>query len=136
MKNEKSLIVRTGIFAMFVLFSLSSFGQSGEWVARPEADRLVNPLSGNAKAHEKGKKIYEKICWTCHGKSGQGDGPAGKTLDPKPANHTSAAVQSQTDGAIYWKISTGRGEMPAYAKLLSKTERWQLIEYIRTLKEE
>lgn len=38
----------------------------------------------------KGKELFEgsATCWTCHGKSGTGDGPAGAALDPPPRDFT------------------------------------------------
>ena len=59
-----------------------------------------------------------------------------KALDPQPADHTSDKVQKQSDGELFWKITNGRGEMPVYSQLLSKTQRWQVIEYIRLLNKE
>lgn len=120
---------------VIMLFCYSSYSQNSEWKAPPETNKRVNPLANDEKALKKGKKIYEKLCTTCHGKAGKGDGPAGKALNPKPADHTSEIVQEQGDGAIFWKMSTGKGLMPAFKNLLSKTERWQLTTYIRKLGE-
>ena len=52
---------------------------------------------------------------------------------PKPANWTAAGVQSQSDGELFWKISNGRGAMPPW-KHLPEQERWEIVNYIRTLK--
>ena len=102
----------------------------GPWVAPPEAKSLKNPVKGVGDA----KKVVETNCVTCHGASGHGDGPAAAALPPpKPANWTSVAVQKQTDGEIFWKISNGRGAMPPW-KHLPEKERWEIVNYIRTLK--
>ena len=102
----------------------------GPWVAPPEAKSLKNPVKGVGDA----KKAVETNCVTCHGASGHGDGPAAAALPPpKPANWTSAAVQKQSDGEIFWKISNGRGAMPPW-KHLPEKERWEIVNYIRTLK--
>ena len=102
----------------------------GPWVAPPEAKSLKNPVTGVGDA----KKAVETNCVTCHGASGHGDGPAAAALPPpKPANWTSAAVQKQSDGEIFWKISNGRGAMPPW-KHLPEKERWEIVNYIRTLK--
>ena len=37
------------------------------------------------------------------------DGPAGAALNPKPKDLAGKVVQAQTDGELFWKISTGRG---------------------------
>ena len=106
----------------------------GPWVAPSSADTIKNPLKGKAAAIEAGKKIYDTYCTVCHGMKGKGDGIAAAGLNPKPANHTTEKFQKQTDGAIYWKLTNGRPPMASYAKTLTVTQRWQVIDYIRTLK--
>lgn len=130
-KNLTCLLIPILILVFFN--SNPTFAQEDKWEAPANIQNRPNPFKGDVKAPEKGKKIYEKLCATCHGMTGKGDGPTAKTLDPKPADHTSAEFQTQGDGAIYWKLSTGRGVMPAFKDLLSKTERWYLTAYIRTL---
>ena len=133
MKTKIKMVIKVNTFLMFILLSYSAYSQTTDWIAPSESTNLVNPLKGDAKALSKGKKIYYQICANCHGRTGIGDGPGGANFDPKPANHTSAEVQNQSDGELYWKIKNGRDEMPTYNELLSKTQRWQVIEYIRFL---
>lgn len=104
------------------------------WVAPLSADNIKNPLKGSEEAVVAGKKIYTTYCVVCHGSKGKGNGIAAAGLNPKPADHTSAKFQSQSDGAIFWKMSTGRAPMASYEKTLTVTQRWQVIDYIRTLK--
>ena len=82
----------------------------------------------------KGKKLYNQMCAVCHGAKGKGDGVAGAALNPKPTNFTSASVQAQTDGAIFWKITEGRSPMASYKTILKEEQRWQLVNYLRTFK--
>jgi mono/diheme cytochrome c family protein len=90
----------------------------------------VNPLPGDKKFIEQGKKAAQVNCASCHGASGKGDGVAAAALNPKPADWTSKKVQDETDGELFWKISNGRGAMPPWKHL---QERWALIRYIRSL---
>ncbi len=53
------------------------------------------------------------------------------TFKIAPANFHDQAVQEQTDGAIFWKLSEGKGDMPSYRGVLSDDERWKLVTYIR-----
>jgi mono/diheme cytochrome c family protein len=53
-------------------------------------------------------------------------------LNPKPADWTSRRVQDESDGELFWKITTGRGPMPAW-RHLPEADRWALVRYIRTL---
>jgi mono/diheme cytochrome c family protein len=101
----------------------------------PAADKAKkNPMAKSDAATAAGKKLtVDKACTACHGDSGKGDGPGAAALNPKPADWTSAKVQQETDGCLFWKISTGRGAMPPWAAL-AENERWQIVHYIRTLK--
>ena len=54
-------------------------------------------------------------------------------LKPRPGNFTKDAVQLQTDGAIYWKMTEGRAPMASYKTALTEQQRWQLVNYIRQL---
>ena len=136
---------KTGIKAAFLLTIFLSMGfnkpcfrqhqQTGEWIAPPEADKIKNPLVGDKKSTDAGKALYNIYCIACHGEKGKGDGPASLTIKTKPADHTSPKIQKQSDGAIYWKLTEGRStlEMVSYKMVLSDNERWQLVNYIRTL---
>jgi mono/diheme cytochrome c family protein len=101
------------------------------WKAPEFADTLQNPLANDNPLN--GKKVFMTICFVCHGEKGKGDGIASAQLKPKPANFTSDAIQKQTDGAIFWKLSTGRGAMVPFQKTITPTQRWQLVNYIRLL---
>jgi len=107
--------------------------QESDWVAPESAKTLVNPSVGDEESADFGKSLYRQKCSTCHGKSGEGDGPGSTNLTPKPANHASEIVQSQTDGELFWKISNGRGAMTGYEGVLSVEERWDLVNFIRSL---
>jgi mono/diheme cytochrome c family protein len=123
------------VFAILILFLVASSSYAQEnWTAPEESKKIVNPYGGNQIAAQKGQKLYSKLCWTCHGKSGLGDGPAGAGLNPKPKSFADKDVQMQSDGELFWKLSNGKGMMVPYKHSLNEEMRWQLINYIRTLK--
>lgn len=70
-------------------------------------------------------------CWSCHGQNGFGDGAAGGALGQRPANFHDRWVKRQSDGALFWKMTHGRGNMPPFKDALTEDQRWQLISYIR-----
>jgi mono/diheme cytochrome c family protein len=107
--------------------------QSVPWVAPKDADNLKNSLAGNTSYMADAKALYIANCAPCHGDKGRGDGPAAAGLNPKPADHSSIAVQSESDGALFWKMSEGRAPMPGYKKIFTDQQRWELINFIRTL---
>jgi mono/diheme cytochrome c family protein len=75
------------------------------------------------------------LCVVCHGAKGKGDGGGGSGLTPKPTNLITAEVQSQSDGGIFWKMEESRPPMASYKTVIPEKKRWELINYIRTLKQ-
>jgi mono/diheme cytochrome c family protein len=104
-----------------------------EWKAPARAARKKNPIPADAKSIATGKSVYAGQCLSCHGPAGRGDGPAAKDLNPKPRNLSDPAIQSQTDGSMFWKLTEGRKPMPTFEKLISEDDRWNVINYVRTL---
>ena len=137
MKIKKIVYSITGIvflFALFISFTNLPAVQQKKWVAPTSADKIINPLKGDDKAAISGKKLYKMLCSVCHGPKGKGDGMAGAGLTPKPTDLTSDAFHSQSDGAIYWKITEGRAPMASYKTSIPEKKRWETINYLRTLK--
>lgn len=122
-------------FIPLVLLSFTTLQQE-LWIAPESAKALKNPVSGKKlkSSAKKGAAIFNKFCIVCHGTKGLGDGPGGKALNPKPANLASVTVQAQTDGEIFWKISNGRGAMIKWDPIIKESDRWDLVNYIRTFK--
>jgi cytochrome c553 len=87
--------------------------QASDWVAPPREARKANPLPDDADTIAKGKAVFMSQCISCHGETGVGNGPAAKDLAKHPGDLTSDAIQAQTDGSIFWKISTGRAPIDA-----------------------
>ena len=109
---------------------------NASWTAPASADALKDPMENNPKALEKGSKVFGSLCWTCHGMRGIGDGPNATALQKPPADLGSPQVQTQSMGALYWKITQGRGEMASYAQVRSREDRWAVAPYLRTLAHE
>jgi mono/diheme cytochrome c family protein len=116
------------VAAGFLALGATAWAQ-GPWQA-PASDKGKKSPGGNAA---NGKKLAETNCVACHGPGGKGDGAAAAALNPKPADWTSAKVQSESDGELFWKISNGRGPMPPW-KHLSEKDRWDLLAHVRSLK--
>jgi len=128
----KKLAYVVGFFAT-TFIATNSFAQAHPWAAPKSAQGTINPFAGNTSVLVDGKALYTANCSPCHGEKGKGNGPAAQALNPKPADHTSDVVQSETDGSLFWKLSEGRNPMPSYKAILSDKQRWELVAYIRTL---
>ncbi len=129
------VIVLLGVLGMgvFALISWESDKQTEKWVAPKSADMIKNPYRGNTTATIQGKKLFMQFCLPCHGSRGKGDGIAGVNLKPRPASFMLSAIQQQTDGAIFWKLTNGKPPMASYQHILKDEQRWQLVNYIREL---
>lgn len=121
------------ILALVLLSAAAVCAQSSVFTAPKWADTVSNPLKGNAAALAAGKKIYASFCVVCHGDKGKGDGVGASGLSKRPADHTSRQVQAQTDGALYWMITSGNNPMPSYKTTLTETQRWEVVDFIRSL---
>jgi len=115
--------------------TVSENNQSKErWSAPVWADTLINPLTeDDADILAEGEELFTLYCALCHGESGYGDGAAGGALGEKPANFHDSLVTNQSDGALFWKISTGKGNMPPFTEAFTEEQRWQLVSYLRKL---
>lgn len=133
MKTKRKLAFAVMLLAGLLVIIGFSARQNNSWKAPPEADKLTNPLKNKEEATRSGKKLFSKNCVVCHGEQGNGDGMAAISLHPHPTNLVSQKVEAQSDGAIFWKITEGRSPMPGYKNTLSEEQRWQLVNYIRTL---
>jgi mono/diheme cytochrome c family protein len=106
---------------------------SGKWLSPAPHAAKKNPITSTQDSLAAGQKIYLKTCAFCHGKNGNADGPAVIELNIHPARLSDPQLDTESDGALFWKITTGKKPMPAFGKRLSRTDRWNLVNYIRTL---
>ena len=82
-----------------------------------------------ADEYDQGKKLYSDKCQICHGPKGDGNGPAGSALSPKPADFTSPKFwQKETDQKIIETIKNGYGMMPSFD--LKPIEIKDIIDYL------
>jgi mono/diheme cytochrome c family protein len=108
-------------------------GAKQKWIAPAGEARKQNPVAVNESSLAAGGKIYARRCLACHGQKGNGDGPDAVDLGIHPAKLSDPAVREETDGALFWKITVGKKPMPSYSTRLSPTDRWNVINYLRTL---
>ena len=102
----------------------------------PNETAPTNPIPVGPASIADGQALYQDHCVLCHGASGKGDGPGGLALNPPPADLTYHTIPGvHTDGQLFYWISHGlpRTAMPAFESLLSETQRWDLVNFIRTL---
>ena len=113
------------IAAILFLSAQQVFGQ--EWIVPAEYVSITNPLEYNLANINKGKELYILNCKSCHGDAGKNNA---LPLVPAPPDITSEKMQANTIGALYYKITTGKGGMPQFGNTLSEDDRWRLVNYI------
>lgn len=94
-----------------------------------------NPIEADEASIARGAELYDIHCKMCHGATAEGNGPIAPFLiTSKPANLTSPIVQSKSDGSIFLTITNGvEGKMPPLNENLLVHDRWDLVNFIRTL---
>jgi mono/diheme cytochrome c family protein len=102
-----------------------------------EFANATNPFEGNQDAVTAGKAVYDTNCSACHGPEAKGDGAAGASLNPKPANLENTAKQT-TPQYIHWVATEGgsaaglNASMPAFKDVLSQEDIWRVVTYLTT----
>jgi mono/diheme cytochrome c family protein len=118
----------------FLLIGGILFAQSKPWPVPANFKSMKNPVAANEASIKAGQALYVKTCTPCHGKTGLGDGVKSKSLKTPMNDFTKPDFQSQTDGELFYKTKTGRGDMTKYEGKLTDEEIWNLVNYTRTLK--
>ena len=101
-------------------------------VAREAYASRKNPMARSPESAARGGKLYAVHCTPCHGAGGKGDGPVTPRFIPPP-DLTGSQVQGKPDGHISYYIGYGGALMPAYGEALSVEDRWDVVNYLRTL---
>ena len=115
----------------------------------PGAGAPTNPVPADEISISRGAQLFSIHCQMCHGETGEGNGTiAAFLVKKKPADLTSGLVQSKRDGSLFLAISNGifnpnntlfpdvefSGQMPPLNENLTVRERWDVVNFIRTLK--
>lgn len=112
------------------------------WDLPPDADKTKNPVESNEESIAKGKDLFmgrsKGNCIFCHGETGAGNKENLPRLRRVPADLSDAKRMPRlSDGEIFWKITRGiPGIMPSREKQLTEEERWQVVNFVRTLAQE
>lgn len=101
--------------------------------ALEESAKDKNPVPANRASIENGKTVYQQYCFTCHGGSGKGNGPASEFFQKPVPDLSNNYTQKKSDGALFWKITEGNVPMPVFGDFLTKEDIWDLVNYIRSL---
>ena len=104
----------------------------------PKYAGLSNPLPRTVENVSGGRQLYEQNCAVCHGAQGLGDGPAGKSLNPRPASLIGLRRMPMVgDAYLDWTIAEGGvavgSAMPPFKNVLKPNDIWKVVLYLQKL---
>ncbi len=128
-----------------------------EWATRGAGVPVVLPPApptvGTAESVARGRELYDELgCATCHGDTGNGDGPSAATLEPDvwgnpqhPADFSRGRIKSGAGPEdVYRTFMTGLNgtAMPSYYDIFAEPDgesiragdAWNLVSYILSLR--
>ena len=122
----------------FVLFSFTllataiAFAEAdGKWLEKvPSRDHAkTSPYVGQADAVAAGSRLFADHCSKCHGTNAEG-------RKKHPSLRTERVQSQASEGDIHWLLVNGnmRKGMPSWARL-PDPQLWQIVSYLKTLKE-
>ncbi len=105
-----------------------------EWVVPVKYKTMVNPYPTTSASTSTAKSLYSIHCKSCHGSKGDGNGTKAAQIETKINSFLDNDFLSQKEGAVFYKVSTGRKDMPGFSKKIpDDEERWAVVHYIMHL---
>lgn len=134
-KKRNSILLIAAAATCFFIFSMGFGVLQDAWDIPAKYKKMENPVAWDGEGKAIAKQLYSKHCKSCHGKTGLGDGTKAAELDTPSGDFSKASFHAQSDGALFYKSTFGRDDMPAYdKKIRSDEDRWLLVHYMRTFK--
>lgn len=106
----------------------------------PGTGNPLNPIASDQASLTRGGSLYAINCSLCHGEQGKGDGPVAAKLSRKPPDLVGLNVKELSDGEIFLVITNGvnlgvgfSGGMPPLRENLAVEDRWDIVNYLRSL---
>ena len=102
---------------------------------------VENPLEWTPQNIREGGVLYTRNCAPCHGDALDGEGPAARAWQPKPANFRDEGTLAQLpENYVFWRIKEGgpgaprgsieyRSAMPVWDGVLTDEQIWKIIMY-------
>ena len=83
-----------------------------------------------------GKQLFTIYCAVCHGDKGDGQGVLVEREKLLGIPSYDDAGRAITPGSIYHVVRYGLNAMGSYANQVNEEERWKVVEYVLTLKQD
>jgi mono/diheme cytochrome c family protein len=93
------------------------------------------PVAIDAAGLRRGEERFGVYCTPCHDRTGGGRGMVVQRGYPPPVQLYSDRVVKMPDGQIFWTMSNGVRNMPAYRKQIPVEDRWKIVAWVRVLQQ-
>ena len=132
---KKYISILFAVLFVTILMAFVPKTKNDPWPVPDKYKNMPNPVKVDDASLATGKTLYNQHCKSCHGTKGKGDGPKAAQLDTESGDFTKADFQKQTDGALFYKTSEGRKDMPSFKKkIANQNDIWSVINYMRSFK--
>jgi len=116
------------------MYAKDAPGDTTNYVASRQA---ANPVTMDSVKLKEAERLYLINCGICHGAKLDGNGPLYKDgSGPYPAKPATlvgdAKYESMPEGQMFYSVTYGKNLMGSYASQLTKTQRWEVIAYIKS----
>ncbi len=129
MKKQNADHMRFSLLTIFLLQFFASGLYCQEWIVPDDQKDRLSTFPFSDETRKEGEKIYSINCMSCHGTPGKANFI---NLVPPPGDPATEKIQHNKDGEIFYKVLTGRGQMPSFRSVLSTKEIWNVISYLRS----
>ena len=118
------------ILTLLIVLQLAAVTiKAQEWAVPDDRKGRLSTFPFDENTKSSGQKLYNLNCMSCHGAPGKSNY---LNLIPPPGDPATDKIQHNSDGEIFYKVQTGRGQMPSFKSVLSSDELWHIISYIRS----
>jgi copper transport protein len=126
-------ICGVGLVGIGAFVSFQDFQQAQAQAASLELARF-HPVTPESVAN--GALVFQQNCGRCHGLDARGNGPLAPTLNPRPSDLVVHVPMHPDVDLINW-ISNGfpGSAMPAFQTVLTEQQRWDVLNYLKSLSE-
>jgi mono/diheme cytochrome c family protein len=121
--------MRRYIFLLLILQLLIPKLAGQEWIVPDDKKAKLSTFPFDDNTRNAGEKLYSINCISCHGTPGKGNY---LKLVPPPGDPATEKIQRNNDGEIFYKLTTGRGQMPSFKSVLTSTEIWNIVSFLRS----
>lgn len=123
------IYMRSYLLFLFLFSLLLADLRAQEWIVPDDRKGKLSTFQFDENTRKSGEKLYSINCISCHGTPGKANF---LKLVPPPGDPATDKIQRNNDGELFFKATTGRGQMPSFKNVLSSDEIWNIISFLRS----